>query len=143
MNRTSDQTVGPTTSQGTPRATQHLLLCTTCPHKGIACQAGFAMMAQLQRSITDAGSSIQDEFEISGYVELGDCDRKCLLAYHATPNSTYLFGDVEEDEDIGALVAYADTNKAALNRGDHPSAPAPLLRAPGSVMAMGTGSALA
>lgn len=119
---------------------QQMVLCTICPHKGTACQEGFALMARLQKSIEAAGSSLAPDFEISGYAELTGCDRRCLLAYHGTKDETYLFGDVEKDADIPALVDYAQTHQVPLNRGDTPPVPARLTQSPASIMAMGHGA---
>lgn len=116
---------------------QQITLCTICPHKGTACQAGFALMAKLQKSIASVRDSLTDDFEIAGYAELTGCDRRCLVAYHGSKNETYLFGDIEENADIDALVDYAQTHQAPLNRGEYPPIPAPLSQTPASVMAMG------
>lgn len=141
MNRTQTQTVGQTTKPAPMRARQDVTLCTICPHKGTACQTGFALMAQLQKAIAAAGDSIEDGFEISGYAEMAGCDRPCLLAYHATRDATHLFGDVAEGTDIDALVDYAEIHADALNRGDTPDMPGG--RRPSAVLAMSTGMALA
>lgn len=140
MNRTQSQTVGETTKPAPMRAKQDITLCTICPHKDTACQTGFALLDQLQKAIAAAGDSIEDGFEISGYAEMGGCDRPCLLAYHGTRDATHLFGDVDEGADIDALVTYAETHADALNRGETP--PMPGGRPPSAVLAMASGMAL-
>lgn len=142
MDRIQTQTVGQTTHNPQMQRGQKLTLCTICPHTGTACQVGHAMMAQLQKAISTAGDSIEEGFEISGYVEMGGCGRPCLLAYHGSRTTTHLFGDVTEGEDIDALVDYATNNREALNRGTSPAAKGALSRAPAAVMAMSTGQSL-
>ncbi|UWP89741.1 DUF1636 domain-containing protein [Aliiroseovarius crassostreae] len=142
MYRTQMQTVGQTTTTTPTQKGQQLVLCTPCPHTGQICTAGHAMMVQLQQAITAARDSIEDGFEISGHAEMGGCGRTCLVAYHATRSETHVFGDVEEGEDISALLDFARNNHEALNRGTTPLSPSGLQRTPGCVMAMRRGAAL-
>lgn len=135
----ADQIPSPWSKQ----AHQKLMLCTMCPHTGGACQRGHTMMAQLHKAISIAGDSIELGFEISGYVEMGGCDRRCLLAYHSSRDSTYVFGDVAEGADIEALVAYAKANASALNRGHTPQLPEAIQQRPGMFLAMCHEAALA
>lgn len=38
---------------------------------------------------------------------MAGCDHPCAVAYHAARKASYLFGDIDADKDIDALVAFA------------------------------------
>ncbi|MBO9477209.1 DUF1636 domain-containing protein [Shimia sp. R11_0] len=90
------------------RNTSHrITVCTSCRHKGEDCRPGYELIAKLRRAISEAGDSIPEDFEISGTACLAGCDRVCTVAYHATRKASYLFGDIQSDDDIDALVDFA------------------------------------
>ncbi|MEM9840182.1 MAG: DUF1636 domain-containing protein [Pseudomonadota bacterium] len=82
-------------------------VCTSCRHKGSTCRPGYELIEKLRRAIEAAGDSVPESFEISGVACMAGCDRPCTVAYHGTRKATYLFGDIEPDEDIEDLVAFA------------------------------------
>lgn len=88
--------------------TAHILsVCTSCRHAGSECRPGRELIAQLRAAMSVAYVTVSEEFEVSGVAAIADCDRPCTTAYHATAKATYLFGDVDPDEDIGDLLAFA------------------------------------
>ncbi len=90
------------------RTTTHrITVCTSCRHKGTTCQPGYALIKQLRAAMDAAGDAIGETFEISGTACMAGCDRPCTVAYHASRKASYLFGDIEPDEDIDALVDFA------------------------------------
>ncbi|MEO0666063.1 MAG: DUF1636 domain-containing protein [Pseudomonadota bacterium] len=84
-----------------------ITVCTSCRHKGSTCRPGYELIEKLRRAIEAAGDSVPEGFEISGVACMAGCDRPCTVAYHGTRKATYLFGDIEPDEDINDLVAFA------------------------------------
>ncbi|MEX3017614.1 DUF1636 family protein [Gymnodinialimonas hymeniacidonis] len=82
-------------------------VCTSCKHKGATCEPGYDLIKRLREAIDAAGDAIPEAFEISGVACMAGCDRPCTIAYHGTRKATYLFGDIDADEDIEALVAFA------------------------------------
>lgn len=82
-------------------------MCTMCRHKGVACQAGYELIARLNKAMMTAGDSLTEDFEISGTATLTGCDRPCLVAYHSSLEGSYLFGDIDPDVIVDDLVSYA------------------------------------
>ncbi|MEO1796976.1 MAG: DUF1636 domain-containing protein [Pseudomonadota bacterium] len=84
-----------------------ITVCTSCRHKGSTCRPGYELIEKLRRAIEAAGDSVPESFEITGVACMAGCDRPCTVAYHGTRKATYLFGDIEPDDDIDDLVAFA------------------------------------
>lgn len=84
-----------------------ITVCTSCRHKGTDCRPGYELIAKLRSAIDAAGDTVDENFEISGVACMAGCDRPCTVAYHGTRKATYLFGDIEPDEDIEDLVDFA------------------------------------
>ena len=93
-----------------------ITVCTSCKHKGTDCRPGYELIAKLRSAMDAAGDAVTEDFEISGVACMAGCDRPCTVAYHGTRKATYLFGDIEPDEDIEDLVAFA-RHYAELNDG--------------------------
>lgn len=91
------------------RTTPHhrITICTSCKHKDSPCQPGYDLIARLRAAIDAAGDAIPETFEVSGVACMAGCDHPCTIAYHGTRKATYLFGDVDADEDIEDLVTFA------------------------------------
>lgn len=122
--------------------THKLTICTFCRHKGTTCRAGYDLIEKLRSAIVAAGDVIGDEFEISGTACVAGCDRPCTVAYYGTPKASYLFGDIDPDENIAELVNFAQ-QYAALHDGWHHSTDHPALlcdtnlaRIPAAIMAV-------
>lgn len=84
-----------------------ITVCTSCRHKGETCRPGYELIERLRAAIEAAGDAVTEDFEISGVACMAGCDRPCTVAYHGTRKATYLFGDIEPDQDIGDLVEFA------------------------------------
>lgn len=84
-----------------------ITVCTSCRHKGTDCRPGYELIARLRSAMDAAGDAVSEDFEISGVACMAGCDRPCTVAYHGTRKATYLFGDIEPDEDIEDLLAFA------------------------------------
>ncbi|MFG6595663.1 DUF1636 family protein [Sulfitobacter sp. 1A13368] len=93
-----------------------ITVCTSCKHKGTDCRPGFDLIQRLSAAIAAAGAAIPEDFEVAGVACMAGCDRPCTVAYHASAKATYLFGDIDPDEDIDDLVAFAQ-HYATLNDG--------------------------
>ena len=90
-------------SQGSHRIT----VCVSCRHKDTDCRPGYELIRRLRTAIDAAGQSVSEDFEISGVACMAGCSRPCTVAYHGSHKATYLFGDIDPDEDIGDLVTFA------------------------------------
>ena len=93
-----------------------ITVCTSCKHKGTDCRPGYELIAKLRSAMDAAGDAVTEDFEISGVACMAGCDRPCTVAYHGTRKATYLYGDIEPDQDIEDLVAFA-RHYAELNDG--------------------------
>lgn len=89
------------------KTSNRITVCTSCRHKGTDCRPGYELIAKLRSAIDAAGDTVDENFEISGVACMAGCDRPCTVAYHGTRKATYLFGDIEPDEDIEDLVDFA------------------------------------
>lgn len=90
---------------GIPR--HRITICTSCRHRGATCGPGYDLIKRLRAAIDAAGDTISEEFEVSGVACMAGCSHPCTIAYHSTRKATYLFGDIEPDQDIDDLVAFA------------------------------------
>lgn len=97
-------------------STHQITVCTSCRHKGDSCRPGYELIERLRAAIAAAGDAIPEEFEISGTACMAGCDRPCTVAYVGSRKATYLFGDIDPDEDISDLVEFA-RQYAFLNDG--------------------------
>ncbi|MTI42674.1 putative metal-binding protein [Roseibium hamelinense] len=88
--------------------THKIFVCTTCRQKGSDCRPGYELIAKLQEALKAAEPFVADDFEVSGIACMAGCERPCTVAYRASGKATYLFGDIDPDEDIEVLVAFAD-----------------------------------
>ncbi|GAA6164376.1 hypothetical protein NBRC116590_20800 [Pelagimonas sp. KU-00592-HH] len=95
-----------------------ITFCSMCPHTGQTCRPGFEMARKLCQSISASGDLIADDFEMSGHVEMVGCSRPCVGVFHATKSACHMFGDVEQDADVDALLC--DARTAARGHGDWP-----------------------
>ena len=99
-------------------APHQILVCKACKHKGAACKPGFQLLTKLRAAISAAG--LGETFEVSGTACLAGCvpdhGEPCVVGYRATEKATWLFGDIDPDQPLDDLVAFAHTY-AALDDG--------------------------
>jgi predicted metal-binding protein len=99
-------------------APHQILVCKACKHKGQACKPGFALLKKLRAAISVA--DLGDAFEVSGTACLPGCvhdhGEPCVVGYRATEKATWLFGDIEPDQPLDDLIAFAQSY-AALHDG--------------------------
>jgi predicted metal-binding protein len=90
-------------------APHQILVCKACKHKEDACKPGFQLLQNLRAAISSAG--LGDEFEVSGTACLAGCvpdhGEPCVIGYRATGKATWLFGDIDPDQPLDDLVAFA------------------------------------
>ncbi|MEQ8543212.1 MAG: DUF1636 domain-containing protein [Roseitalea porphyridii] len=93
------------------RSNHKITICVSCRHKNgredAQCRPGLALIARLRNALALAGDAIGEDFEISGTVCMAGCDRPCTVAFFGSHKATYLFGDIDPDENIEDLVAFA------------------------------------
>jgi predicted metal-binding protein len=99
-------------------APHQILVCKACKHKDDACKPGFELLNKLRAAIRAA--ELGDSFEVSGTACLAGCvpdhGEPCVVAYRATEKATWLFGDIDPDQPLDDLVAFA-RSYAALDDG--------------------------
>jgi predicted metal-binding protein len=90
------------------RTRHQLILCTTCRKTGTDCRLGFELLQSLNRT-ADLGraAGLPDDFGIAGTACLSGCSRPCTVAFVADGKTSYLFGDIDPQEDLEALVEFA------------------------------------
>ena len=93
-----------------------ITVCISCRHKSgrhkhgsddPACRPGFELIERLRSALELAENAIGAEFEISGTACMAGCERPCTVAYFGSHKATYLFGNIDADENIDDLVAFA------------------------------------
>ena len=93
------------------RSTHKVSVCITCRHKTGApddqCRPGHLLIERLRAAMDLAGAAVGADFEVRGIACMAGCDRPCTVAYCGSHKATYLFGDIDPDEDIDDLVAFA------------------------------------
>ncbi|PTX47875.1 uncharacterized protein DUF1636 [Gemmobacter caeni] len=102
------------TETGARPAPHQMLVCQSCPHVGRECRPGLNLLIQLRGALALAG--VGAEFELSGTLCVEGCQRPCTLAWRVASGETWLFGDVEDGQDIDALVAGIVRPAAAVIR---------------------------
>lgn len=94
------------TAASMPQPAPHQIhLCQTCRHTGRPCGPGLALLERLRGAIALTG--LGGEFELSGTACLTGCSRPCLVAWRASVEATWFFGDIDPADDIEDLVALA------------------------------------
>jgi len=89
-----------------PQPAPHQIhLCQTCRHTGRTCGPGLALLERLRGAIALTG--LGGKFELSGTACLTGCSRPCLVAWRASVEATWFFGDIDPADDIEDLVALA------------------------------------
>ncbi|MEM8791684.1 MAG: DUF1636 domain-containing protein [Pseudomonadota bacterium] len=86
-----------------------IIVCTRCRHTGKQCLPGHELISRLKVAVDLArrAGMLDADFSVDGIACMAGCERPCTVAYRADGKSSYLFGDVDEDADIDALVAFA------------------------------------
>lgn len=82
-------------------------VCTDCRITGTACRPGLQLLDHLNACLSKIGASDNRDFAVEGTVCMAGCKRPCTIAFQASGKATYLFGDIEPDADIEALVMFA------------------------------------
>lgn len=89
-------------------AKQHTVtVCTDCRITGTACRPGLKLLDHLNACLSKMDAADNRDFAVEGTVCMAGCRRPCTIAFQASGKATYLFGDIEPDADIEALVAFA------------------------------------
>jgi predicted metal-binding protein len=85
------------------------LVCKACKHKGDACRKGFAQLKQPRAAISVAGPG--EAFDVTGTSCLAACGpdhgKPCVIGHRATERATWLFGDIDPDQPLDDLIAFA------------------------------------
>lgn len=82
--------------------------CTTCPRTGEACAAGLRLARQLHAALRAGGSTIGDDFEMSGHGRLeGSCGQECGAVYSLCKRGFRVYCGVSEDADPDQLDRFA------------------------------------
>jgi predicted metal-binding protein len=87
---------------------RQLILCTTCRKTGADCRPGLDLLRSLNRTV-DLGraAGLPEDFGISGTACLSGCSHPCTVAFVADGKTSYLFGDIDPQENLEALVGFA------------------------------------
>lgn len=88
---------------------QHrVIVCTKCRISDDECQPGLKILERLNEAVAKARfCGVDDDFSVSGIACMAGCSRPCTVAFSAGAKATYLFGDIDPDEDIEDLIAFA------------------------------------
>ena len=84
-----------------------ITVCTSCRLKGSNIRPGKALIHQLRQAVSAADNQLSTDYEIAGAACLAGCKSSCTIAFQAKNKASYLFGDIEPDEDLGDIVDFA------------------------------------
>src|SRR5690242_8930885 len=89
------------------RSRHQLVLCTTCRKTGADCKPGLSLLQSLNRT-GDLGraAGLPEDFGISGTACLSGCAHPCTVAFVADGKTSYLFGDIDPQENLEALIEF-------------------------------------
>lgn len=90
------------------KSNHRITVCVSCRHKNTDCRPGYELIEQLRKAINAAGDAVCENFSVSGVACMAGCSRPCTVAYHGSKKATYLFGDIDPNEDIDDLIAFAN-----------------------------------
>ena len=106
-------------------------LCIDCRHQGQACLPGLMLMGRLTAAIDSARPGA--EFEISGTAQITACSRPCQIAWRATAQGAWVFGDVADSADLEDLVAGARRAEQGMGQAQVPGSAAAIVSRAGAV----------
>lgn len=84
-----------------------ITVCTSCRLKGSDIRPGKALIHRLREAISATDNPPSADYEIGGAACLAGCKNSCTIAFQAKNKASYLFGDIEPDEDLGDIVDFA------------------------------------
>lgn len=82
-------------------------VCTACRPKGQNEKPGMGLITKLSEQLSITDPALAEQFKVSGVACMAGCDRPCTVGFHASNKATYLFGDIEGEEDLASLVEFA------------------------------------
>lgn len=94
--------------------THRIHICTKCreradatsePRGKVTTSPGARLISRLQKVLDQKPCS--GTFELSGVECMAGCNRPCTVAYQADGKAGYLFGDIDPDGSLDALVRFA------------------------------------
>jgi predicted metal-binding protein len=89
-------------------ATEHqIFICTSCRAKGDIYRPGADLITGLRAALKADTNLCSDDFGISGVDCMAGCDSPCTVGFQATGKASYLFGNIELNADIAAVVSFA------------------------------------
>ena len=117
-------------------APHQIRVCKACKHGREGCAPGQRLLARLRDAIAAAG--LGDEFELSGTACLSGCvpdhGGPCVVAWRATAKATWLFGDIDPDDSVDDMVAFARRYDAPDEGWMTAAQGAPLARIPAAII---------
>lgn len=94
-----------------------------CRHTGKVCEASYVFALTLAQSVGKAHSIVGDDFSTSGFAEIRCSDQPCTIGWHCSKDETFVFGDVDMDQDLDELLDLARQILGSPNSGQGPSRP--------------------
>ncbi len=89
-------------------ATKHrIFICTSCRTKGVPYRPGADLIKKLQTEFQAEQTLCANDFEISTVDCKAGCDSPCTPGFQATGKASNLFGNIDFDADIAAVVSFA------------------------------------
>ena len=87
---------------------QHQIsVCTVCRPKGQNEKPGMGTITKLRELLAQIDPELTGTFKVSGVACMAGCDRPCTVGFHASDKATYLFGDIDGEDDLASLVTFA------------------------------------
>lgn len=84
-----------------------IAVCATCRDVDQSSRPGPDLLKQLQAAMAHADVALSSNFIVEGSVCMAGCERPCTVSFQAAAKTTYLFGDIANAADVGALVSFA------------------------------------
>ena len=91
-------------------ARHRVVVCTECQRRSGREKIDRSLIQRIQRALDAESLSVGNAngFDVTGEACLAGCDYPCTVAYLGDGKTSYLFGGIDSDADIAALVAFAD-----------------------------------
>ena len=92
----------------TAAASHKIVVCTECQRSKGSEKLGHFVIQQIQGILKLTEQSISNAYQVSGHACLAGCKYPCTVAFLCDKKTNYLFGDVQTDSDIVAIIAFAN-----------------------------------
>ena len=85
-----------------------IIVCTTCRWPKNGERVGAHLLNKIEAAVTESGLAEAHNLDVVGVECMAGCSRSCTIGYQAEGKASYLFGDINPNEAVDALVDFAE-----------------------------------